>query len=45
MLQDLFRDPGPDGAGLAGCPGDRLMGIICATWRQGSRIAWTARRA
>jgi hypothetical protein len=41
MPQDLFPDPGPDSAGLAACSGDQLMGIR----RQGSRIAWTARRA
>ena len=28
---------GPDGAGLAGCSDDQLMGIISAAWRQESR--------
>jgi hypothetical protein len=32
---------GPDGAGLAGCSDDQLMGIISAVWRQQSRDAWT----
>jgi hypothetical protein len=31
---------GPDGAGLAGCSDDQLMGIISAAWRQQSRDAW-----
>ncbi|HJZ26111.1 MAG TPA: DUF222 domain-containing protein, partial [Streptosporangiaceae bacterium] len=32
---------GEDGAGLAGCSDDQLMGIISAAWRQQSRDAWT----
>jgi Domain of unknown function (DUF222) len=32
---------GPDGAGLAGCSDDQLMGIISAARRQESRDAWT----
>ena len=31
---------GEDGAGLAGCSDDQLMGIISAAWRQQSRDAW-----
>ena len=32
---------GPDGAGLAGCSDDQLMGIISAVRRQQSRDEWT----
>jgi len=32
---------GEDGAGLAGCSDDQLMGIISAARRMESRIAWT----
>jgi hypothetical protein len=32
---------GPDGAGLAGCSGEQLMGIISAARRMQSRSAWT----
>src|SRR5580693_3456400 len=32
---------GPDGAGLAGCSDDQLMGIISAARRQQSRDEWT----
>ncbi|MGH3202141.1 MAG: DUF222 domain-containing protein [Streptosporangiaceae bacterium] len=32
---------GPDGAGLAGCSDDQLMGIISAARRLESRAAWT----
>jgi len=32
---------GPEGAGLAGCSDDQLLGIISAVWRQQSRDAWT----
>jgi hypothetical protein len=32
---------GPDGAGLAGCSDDQLVGIISAAQRMESRVAWT----
>jgi hypothetical protein len=36
---------GPDGAGLAGCSDDQLMGIISAARRQQSRDEWTVMAA
>ena len=36
---------GQDGAGLAGCSDDQLMGIISAARRQESRVAWTVMAA
>ncbi len=36
---------GPDGAGLAGCSDDQLMGIISAARRQLSRDEWTVMAA
>jgi len=36
---------GEDGAGLAGCSDDQLMGIISAARRLESRIAWTSMAA
>ena len=36
---------GEDGAGLAGCSDDQLMGIISAVPRMESRTAWTLIRA
>ena len=36
---------GPDGAGLAGCSDDQLMGIISAARRLESRAAWTVMAA
>ena len=36
---------GPDGAGLAGCSDDQLMGIISAARRLAARAEWTSMAA